>query len=777
MTFVAPRRHGKGLPADATSFVGRRRELAEAKRLLSNTRMLSLVGVGGVGKTRLGLRVAAEVERAFPDGVWLVELAALTDERLLAHTVIDVLGIRHQSRPPVEALCDFLADRQLLLLLDNCEHLPDATASLAGRLLRTAPGLRILATSRQPLGVQGESILNVPPLPVPDPEAQAAPGSLAQYDAVTLFVERARAMRPDFALCDRNAQAVSGLCRRLDGIPLAIELAAVRLRCLSLEQILDRLDDRLHLLTGGWRAVPPRQRTLRAAVDWSYELCSPKEQLLWARLSVFSGGLDLEAAEEVCTGDGIDRREMLELISGLVDKSIIGCAQDGGPARYRLLETIRQYGRELLAGSGQEDGLRRRHRDWYRHLAEAGEAAWTRPDQVEWLSRLAREHPNLRAALEFSLTEPGGARSALAIGSALWPYWLASGDFTEARHWLGQALARDPEPSPVRAKALWANAWYAIQQGDVPEGLPLLAECRRLAQELGDETALAWATEWGGQAAMFQGDIPRAVELFAEALERHRALGNDGGIVIGLYQLAQATSWLGDPRSAELGEEMLAFCKERGLNWSSSYALWVLGLEMFRQRDLPRAAGLLRDSTRLRYAFHDRLGIALCIEALAWTAGAEDRHAQAAELLGAARVFWHAVGASPAKYGHFVDAHERCEARAREALGDKAFQAAVRRSETMDFSDAVACALGEPAAATADTATAPAPLTPREREIALLVAQGLSNREIAARLVIAQRTAEGHIERILAKLGFHSRTQVAAWAAEHLEGAGPGRHG
>jgi DNA-binding CsgD family transcriptional regulator len=386
---------------------------------------------------------------------------------------------------------------------------------------------------------------------------------------------------------------------------------------------------------------------------------------------------------------------------------------------------------------------------------------------------VAKDHSNLRAAWEFSLTEPGGARSALAISSSLWPYWLASGAFTEARHWLGQALAGDPEPSRVRAKALWAAGWYAVQQGDVAQGLPLLTECRRLAEELGDETALTWATEWSGQAALFQSDLPRAVELFAEALERHRSLGNDSGIVVGLYLLAHATSWLGDPRSAELGEEMLAFCKERGLRWSTSYALWVLGLEMFRQGNLPRAVDLLRDSTRLRYAFHDPLGTAMCIEVLAWTAGAQDRQERAAELLGAALVFWRVVGASPAKYGHFVGAHGRCEARARSALGDTAFQAAVRRSETLDAEAAVALALGEEAATTAEVTTAPTTLTPREREIALLVAQGLSNREIAAQLVIAQRTAEGHVEHILAKLGFHSRAQIAAWAAEHLEGEQP----
>jgi predicted ATPase/DNA-binding CsgD family transcriptional regulator len=765
------------LPADITSFVGRRRELAQAKDRLSEARALTMIGVGGVGKTRLALRLASEVSRAFPDGVWLVELAPLREERLLAQTIVRVLGIREQfSDPSIEVLCEFLAGRRLLLILDNCEHLLEACASLASRLLRAAPHLRILATSRQPLKIPGEFIMDVPALPVPAPEAEVPLRSLADYDAVTLFVERARALLQDFTLDEQNALTVNRICHQLDGIPLAIELAVSQLRTLTLEQILDRLDDRLQLLKVGRGHASPRQQTLRAAIDWSYELCSFKERLLWARLSVFSGSLDLESAEEVCAADGIDRAEILELMSGLVDKSIIGHVGSGGPARYQLLETIRQYGYELLAGSGDDVALRRRHRDWFAHLAEEAEAAWTEPSQAEWLTRLAQNHANLGVALEFSLTQPGGARGALKVGSALWPYWLASGAFTEARHWLDLALALDQEPTQVRAKALWVNAWHALAQGDTAEGVRFLTECHRLAESLDDQTAAAWATQWSGRAAMLQRDVPRAAELFSDALNRHRSLGNWSGVVVTLYHLALATSLLGDSRAAEIGEEMLALCEQRRLPWSTSYALWTVGLEMFRQGNRARATALLRDSVRLRQAFNDRLGLALCLEVLAWTAGAEGRHLRAAELCGAAQLFWRATAASLTGYGRLATSHDECEAQAQAALGQETFREAVKRGQALSLDDAVALALDEQPTRPAGEADTAYPLTRREREVAVLVTQGMSNREIATRLVIAERTAEGHVEHIMTKLGVNSRTKIAVWATEHLDGARPDKH-
>ncbi|WP_345444760.1 ATP-binding protein, partial [Actinoallomurus vinaceus] len=351
------------LPAEVTSFVGRRHEVAEVKRLLSVSRLVTLTGPGGVGKTRLAGRVGALLRRAFADGVWLVELADLANPDLLVPAVCEALRIRdHSARPAVEVLIDHLRDAQALVILDNCEHLVPECAVLVEALLRSAPRLRVLATSRQPLGVGSEQSLSVPTLPVTsDGDVGVVAG-----DAVRLFAERAEAVVPGFVVTEDNREAVERICRRLDGLPLGIELAAVRLRALSVQQLLARLDDRFRLLTSGSRAVLPRHQTLRALIDWSYGLCTEAERSVWARISVFSGGLDLEAAEQVCVGDGIAREDMLDLVGGLVDKSVLVREEHPGTVRYRLLETIRQYGRERLIASGTEHLVQQRHRDYYR---------------------------------------------------------------------------------------------------------------------------------------------------------------------------------------------------------------------------------------------------------------------------------------------------------------------------------------------------------------------------------------------------------------------------
>ncbi len=400
MATTKPTGSGRGaLPAEVTSFVGRRRELSETRRLLAASRMLTLTGVGGVGKTRLALRMAAEVRRTFPDGVWFVELAALNDPQLLPHTVANTLELRQVSADPAGDLAVYLEEKRLLVVLDNCEHLTGACAVLASKLLAAAPGLRILATSRHVLGVEGEQILSVPPLSTPDPGQEVLAGDATHYESVSLFLDRATAVAPDFAITEANRAAVVELCRRLDGIPLAIELAAVWLRILSPAQILDRLEDRFRLLASGRPAMPPRQQALDATVGWSYDLCSPAERLMWARLSVFSGGFDLEAAEEVCDGDGIPRDDVLNLVASLVNKSIVVRYQatEQTTAWYQMLETVRQYGAARL----DEDDLRElqvRHRDHYRRLAKQFGLESFGPRQADWFIRLRREHGNIRCS-------------------------------------------------------------------------------------------------------------------------------------------------------------------------------------------------------------------------------------------------------------------------------------------------------------------------------------------------------------------------------------------
>ncbi|GAA3434905.1 LuxR family transcriptional regulator [Kutzneria kofuensis] len=774
---------GGNLPAEATSFVDRRREVAEAKRLLTASRLLTLTGVGGVGKTRLALRVAARVRRAFTDGVWLVELAALQDRTLLEQTVADTVGLRDQSaRSPREVVVDYLRDKQLLLVLDNCEHLVDRCGGLAADLLAVAPGLRILATSRHALSTLGEHVLAVPPLPLPDlaPERPRQPGTLVGNEAIRLFTERAVAVWPDFAITAGNHTTIARICRRLDGLPLAIELAAARLRVLSPEQILHRLDDRFRLLRAGCRAVLPRHRTLQAVVDWSYHLCSPLEQMLWARVSVFAGGFDLDAAEEVCAGDDIARDRVLDLVTGLVDKSIlIRENQDHGHrVRYRLLDTIAHYGHDALKATGQEAVLRRRHRDYYLALAERGEAEWFGPTQLEVLARTRCEHANLRLALGFCLAVPGESENGLRLAAALHFYWHC-GFLSEGRHWLDRALAMHVKPDRGWATALWINAHLAVLQGDAATAADMAEECRAWAQPRGEDNLLAYALFILGAAARFRDDLPRAQALLEDALARFEALGElNTTVIIAYVTLVGVAVLQGDlARADELCQQGLALSERHGEQWTRAYMLYALSFAEWTRREVALASAHAKDSLRAMHTFRDTFGTVLLVERLAWIAGTAGEGERAAVLLGVASMIWPLVGGQPL-FGsrYYLAAREACERQARCALGDRAFQIAFDRGTALDLDQAVSYALGEtperatPATTTTDTTGTS--LTRRERQVAELVAEGLSNKEIAARLVIAQRTAEGHVERVLAKLGFTKRTQLAAWIVEERKGRG-----
>ena len=426
---MAPGRRVVGnLPAELTSFVGRRGEVAEVRRLLSGSRLVTLTGVGGVGKTRLALRAAAGLRRAFGDGVWLVQLDQLRNEALVAQAVTGVLGLHARSGfSPEAALAEYLADRRLLLLLDNCEHLVDAVAKLADQLLRAAPGLRVLATSRESLNIAGETVLPVAPLPAPDPGQPLTVATLARFPAVGLFAERARQVVPGFTVTEANMAAVAGICHRLEGLPLAIELAAARARVLSAEQIQARLGDRLGLLTRGGRANPTRQQTLRASIGWSYELCSQAERLLWTRLSVFAGGFELDAAEGICADDQLAAGDVLDLLAALADKSVLIAEHGASGVRYRLPETLREFGQERLRESGEYTALRRRHRDWYEQLARQADTSWLSRQTADRVARLFREHANVQAAQDFCQTEPGEAEAGLRIAMHVWLFYYFDG--------------------------------------------------------------------------------------------------------------------------------------------------------------------------------------------------------------------------------------------------------------------------------------------------------------------------------------------------------------
>ncbi|GGO90270.1 LuxR family transcriptional regulator [Wenjunlia tyrosinilytica] len=759
------------LPTEVTSFVGRRHEVAEVKKLLSASRMVTLTGVGGVGKTRLASRVAADVRRAFLDGVWMVELAALEDPDLLVQTVTESLEVRdYSSRPAMEVLTEYLRDKQVLLILDNCEHLLHECATVAEALLRSTPDLRILATSRQPLDITGEQTLAVPTLSLPDSDVpRPSATSLAQSDAVRLFTERAGAILPGFAVTETNRNVVERICRRLDGIPLGIELAAVRLRVLSPEQLLARLDDQFRLLTSGSRTVLPRHQTLRALIDWSHVLCTEHEQLLWARTSVFSGGLDLEAAEAVCAGDGIERDEVLDLVSGLVDKSVLLREEQSCAVRYRLLETIRQYGREQLAASGQESTLQRRHRDYYQGLAATANAELFGPSQVGWFTRLQQEHANIRTALDYCFTEPGETRAGLSMSSDLLYHWITSYYLGEGRRWLDRGLAADTTASADRARALWANSWLAIIQADITSAAAMLEECRAMAEQLDAEPARAYVALYSGMVAMCRGETDSAIKLYEEAASRHRTNGDPVGHASALIRLCLAHSFLGDSaRAIAIGEECLTVCDAHGEGWHKAYTMMALGVEVWRQGDTARATALEKESLHFNRSLNDPLGVGVNLEVLAWIASTEGDHRRAATLLGILRTVWEAIGAPLSGYGHLVRYHDACEAQTRKALSESAFRTAFKEGTRLSYQEALAYGLQErmPQEELAEGAGRPSPLTRRETEIAGLVAEGLSNKEIAAALVIAQRTAEGHIEHILSKLGCSSRAQIAVWVAE-----------
>jgi non-specific serine/threonine protein kinase len=770
---VAPVRRAAGnLPAELTSFVGRRGELAEVKRLLAGSRLVTLTGIGGVGKTRLALRAAAGLRRAFRDGVWLVQLDQLRDQALVAQAVAGALGLQDRAGyATAEALADYLAGRQLLLVLDDCEHVVDAAAKLADLLLRAAPGLRVLATSRESLNITGETVLAVPPLAAPEAGRQLTVAELARFPAASLFAERAAQVVPGFAVTEANMAAVAGICRRLDGLPLAIELAAARLPVLSPEQINARLGDRLGLLTHGSRTKPARQQTLRASIEWSYELCGQAERLLWARLSVFAGGFELDAAEGICTDHRLAADEVLDLVAALASKSILIAAHGEGAARYRLPETLRQYGQQRLQESGEYTALWRRHRDWHEQLARRADTDWLSPQIADLTARLHREHANVNVAQDFCQTEPGEAEAGLRIALHVWHfyYWIA-GHVSEGRYRLAQTLARATEPTVWRAQGLLLASFLAAVNGDRSAVQPLLDQGTSLAGQLNDPATRALAAWVAGHVCLFAGDLPRATAYFEDGLAVLPAAARGRRRAQLLTCLVIAAGLAGDEERAVAFHRELAALTETGSEYIrsaySAYPLWALGAAAWRRGDLDRATELQQQSLRLLR--DDQIGRTFCVEALAWIAASRHQYERAAVLLGAATGLLQSMGTTLDSYRHVAGHHRDCERQARQALGEAAFQAAYHRGLGLPADDVLACAVQQPpkklpkkppGRAVSDGA----PLTPRELQVARLIAGGRGNKEIAAELVISQRTAEGHVERILTKLGFTSRVQVAAW--------------
>jgi predicted ATPase/DNA-binding CsgD family transcriptional regulator len=765
------------LPADLTSFVGRRSEALDVRQLLSADRLVTLTGVGGVGKTRLALRVAHDLRREFPDGVCLVELATLKDPDLLPHTLIDALGIREQSASAQLVLTDYLRPRNTLIVLDNCEHMLEAAATLVDRLLRAAPKLRILATSRQALMIAGEHVYPVPTLPVPDVDVRLAPGLATQFAAVNLFVARAAAVVPGFEITPGNEDAVIQLCQRLEGIPLAIELAAVRLRVLTVEELAHRLDSRFELLREGSRNLPERHQTLQALIDWSHELCTPAEQTLWARASVFAGGFGLDALEAVSADELLAEESVLDTVAGLTDKSILIRGEHGGRVRFRMLETIREYGQARLRESGSEAEVERKHRDWYWRLIEKAAAEWFGPGQEDWAALLRVEHPNVRAALEFCLARPDEVRVGLRMAGLPWFLWAALGFMTEGRLWLDRALTMDQEPTIERVWALGTAADIAVFQGDEAAATALIDAVHDLAGRLGDPKGLAYATHMLGLREL--GANPSAaIPLLVEALERYGCVdvpADYPNSVRPALTMAYVLSGELD-RAADVVEEACKECKQAGERWLLSYAMWAKGFLRLLQGQLEQAEADLHEALQLIKRFtQDSLGLAFILDALAWTAAASGDCERAAVLLGASDQVWQTVGVPLFGAKHLLARREQFEAMARQAMGNSGFDTAFARGGQLTVADMLTFALREHRVSRVAPRQADNLLTPREREVADLVAQGMSSREVAAKLVISRRTVDVHVEHIFAKLGFNSRTQIATWAAHQHATASPDR--
>lgn len=764
------------LPADLTSFVGRRSEVHAVRQHLSDSRLVTLTGVGGVGKTRLALRVAHDLRRVFLGGVRLVELASLKDPDLLPHTLMDSLGIREQAADVSAVLDDYLRPRHLLLVLDNCEHLLEATADLADRLLRVAPKLRILATSRQALMIAGEHVYPVPTLPVPDADVRLTPGVATQFAAVNLFAARAAAVVPGFEITPDNEQAVIQLCQRLEGIPLAIELAAVRLRVLTVDDLAHRLDSRFELLREGSRNLPERHQTLQALIDWSHELCTPAEQTLWARASVFAGGFGLDALEAVCGDDVLAGGSLLDTVAGLTDKSILIRGEHAGHVRFRMLETLREYGHAQLRESGSEADVQRRHRDWYCRLIEKAAVEWFGPGQEAWAALLRVEHPNLRAALEFCLARPDEVRFALRMAGLPWFLWAALGFMTEGRLWLDRALVMDRDPSLDRAWALGTAADIAFFQGDEAAATDLIDALHDLAVRLDDPRGLAYATHMRGLREL-GSDPSAAIPVLVEALERYAGTDVPADYPNSVRPaLAMAYLLSGELESAaEVVEEACQQCNQAGERWLLSYAMWAKGILRLLQGELDQSEADLCEALQLKRFTPDNLGLAFILDALGWTAAARGDSERAAMLLGASDQVWQTVGVPLFGAKHLLARREHFQGVARQAMGDSAFDTAFADGGRLAVEDILTFALRERRASSVEARRADDLLTPREREVAELVAQGMSSRDVAAKLVVSPRTVDVHVEHIFAKLGFNARAQIATWVAQQNATESPSR--
>ncbi|HEV2582397.1 MAG TPA: tetratricopeptide repeat protein [Ktedonobacteraceae bacterium] len=762
------------LPHALTSFVGRGDEMGEIRRLLTQTRLITLTGVGGSGKTRLAIHTAATLAEMYSDGVWLVELAALTDPSLVPQEVATALDVRETAaRSLVEGLIEALRSKRILLLLDNCEHLVDACAELAETLLQACRHLRILATSRQALGVMGEVAWQTPSLAAPHPEHLPPFEHLPGYDAVRLFLERVATSRPGVALTPANASSVVQICHRLDGIPLALELAAVRVKALSVEQIAARLDNTLALLVTGNRAALPRQQTLQATIDWSFALLNEEEQTLFRRLSVFAGWWSLEAAEGICAGENVAAARVLGLLDQLVNKSLVVAEEHDGRMRYRLLEVLRQYGAEKLASAGETSLVRERHARWYLAMDEGGKARLEGPEQGEWMEVLEGAHDNLRVALRWAL-DKDDAEYGLRLGSAVWRFWQVRGYLSEGRKWFGALLAMHQGKMESlrmqRAQALLGAGVLAMDQGDFQYARGLYEESLALYRQLQEKAGITRALNNLGIVVENLGEFQQAVLLYEESLELARESGDQDVLARALNNLGVVTYHMGDyQRAEELYQESLAIMRALDNKLGVIVALNNVSEAACRQGDYQRAVVTYKEGLAQAQRLGFKTAIAFFLGGLAETAAGLRQTARSVRLWGASDTLRTEIGAplEPAD----LERYQQAVTHIRAMLGEEAFGELWEAGRAMPLDQAVLYALSEePSGAEMPSpAKSSALLSQREWQIAKLIAEGRTNREIADTLAIAQRTVDTHVGHMLSKLGFSSRAQISGWIVEEQQ--------
>ena len=836
----------RNLPAYLTPLIGREQEVQVVCSLLQRpaVRLLTLTGPGGVGKTRLGVQVATDLVHDFANGVCFVPLAPISDPELVIPTIAQALDLpeaedagQGQSQQPLQRLNTYLCEKQVLLLLDNFEQVV-AAAPLLVELLGACPGLKMLVTSRAVLRIQGEYESAVPPLALPalkdPPDAEA----LSHYAAVALFLQRAQASRPDFHLTDANAPLIAEICVCLDGLPLAIELAAARIKLLPPEALSARLEHRLQILTSGARGLPVRQQTLRSTIKWSYELLPANEQRLFWRLSIFVGGCTLKAVEAVCVEADAIALDVLDGVASLLDNSLLQqTEQAGDEPRFVMLETLREYGRECLETSGEKEEIRRAHANYYVALAEEAEPKLCSAERENWVHRLEREHDNFRAALSWSV-ERKEAATALRLGGALWRFWLLQGHLSEGRQWLEKALAigvpqagrltgteseglTTQVSSAVRAKALGGAGVLAHSQGDCHQAKVLCEESLALFRALGDKRGIATSLNGlgliVGQTTRARNDYAVARALYEESLAIVRELGDTWGIAETLWDFARVAFYQGDYIAGnplceeslalfrELGdqrriaeilgslagymafyqgnyiaeltsmEESLAIMRELGDRRSSAKLLWFLGHTAFVQDDYAKARTFYEEALAILQELGIKWFIASCLDGLAEVVVAQGQPAWAAHLLSAAALLREALGVSPPPYN--LANYERAVNTTRAQLGGERFAAAWTEGRKMTLGQVLAEQGGattptvptikEPTNTVALPPTYPDELTPREVEILRLIASGLSNAQMAEKLIISPRTVHAHVRSIYSKLGITSRSSATRYAIDH----------